>query len=251
MNSTSPPAAQSLGTSPIAQRFDRKFIEEHRLIERYLDGKLPLKGAQELENWCRSHPEFLDELRLSERTHASLQLLEASGRPQDLGEAVPPWWRRTPYLLAGLGALTLASVVAFGTLFGKYIVLTGQLDAARAFATQGSLVAPSTERELRIAPDHAAGIDATHVAVSRAAKELLQLRIDMSYSHENAFRIFVDKHEQGRVLVVDNLLKDSNGELKLAFNTSGLTPGRYDIRIEAIPARGLPIAEGWLLLDAT
>jgi hypothetical protein len=246
MNAQSPPAARSLATGPLAQRFDRKFIEDNRLVERYLDNKLPLKGAQELENWCRDHPEFLDELRLSERTHASLNLLEASGRPQDLGEPAPPWWR-TPYLLGGLGAVALGSLIAFGTLFGKYILLNEQLDSARVRA----LVAPATERELRVAPDHAAGIDATRVAVSRAAKELLELRIDMSYSRENQFRLFVDKHDQGRVLVLENLFKDSNGDLKVAFNTSGLTPGRYDIRIEAIPSRGLPIAEGWLLLDAT
>jgi hypothetical protein len=250
MNAQSPPVAPSLATGQVAQRFDRKFIEDNRLIERYLDNKLPLKGAQELENWCRAHPEFLDELRLSERTHASLKLLEASGRPQDLGEPAPPWWR-TPYPLIGLGVIALASVIAFGTLFGKYILQGGQLESARALATQGSLVAPTSDRELRVAPDHAAGIDATHVAVSRTAKELLQLRIDMSYSRENQFRIFVDKHDQGRVLVIDNLFKDSNGDLKVAFNSSGLTPGRYDVRIEALPPRGLPIAEGWLLLDAT
>jgi hypothetical protein len=250
MNAQSPHAAPSLATGPTPQRFDRKFIEDNRLIERYLTNKLPLKGAQELENWCRAHPEFLDELQLSERTHASLKLLEASGRPQDLGEPPLPWWR-TPYLLMGLGGVTLLCIVGLGTLFGKYILLNGQLDSARALASQGSLVAPTTERIVRIAPDHAAGIDATHVAVSRAAKELLELRIDMNYSRENQFRIFVDKHDQGRVLVLDNLFKDSNGELKVSFNTSGLTPGRYDVRIEAIPARGLPIAEGWLLLDAS
>jgi hypothetical protein len=39
-------------------RFDRKFIEEHKLVERYLENKLPLKGARDLENWCRANPDF-------------------------------------------------------------------------------------------------------------------------------------------------------------------------------------------------
>ena len=52
-------------------RFDRKFIEDHNLIERYLENKLPFKGARDLENWCRAHPDYLDELKLAERTIAS------------------------------------------------------------------------------------------------------------------------------------------------------------------------------------
>src|SRR5450631_154892 len=52
-------------------RFDRKFIEDHQLVERYLEGKLPFKGAQDLEKWCRANPEYLNELKLSDRAHAS------------------------------------------------------------------------------------------------------------------------------------------------------------------------------------
>src|SRR6266851_7612180 len=88
-----------LQTAP--PRFDRKFIEDHRLVERYLENKLPLKGARDLENWCRANPEYLTELKLSERAQTSLKLLEASGRPQDLREPEPPWWKHV-YVLIGL-----------------------------------------------------------------------------------------------------------------------------------------------------
>ena len=54
-------------TPPPAPRFDRKFIEDHKLLERYLEGKLPFKGARDLENWCRANPEYLSELNLSQR----------------------------------------------------------------------------------------------------------------------------------------------------------------------------------------
>ena len=49
---------QSKPGAPV--RFDAKFIEDHKLIERYLENKLPLKGARDLENWCREHPEYLE-----------------------------------------------------------------------------------------------------------------------------------------------------------------------------------------------
>jgi hypothetical protein len=66
-----------------------------------------------------------------------------------------------------------------------------------------------------------------------------------------AFRVVVDKMDQGRALIVDNLLKDSNGELRLTFNTSGLSNGTFAVRIEALPLRGdaAPTPEGWLLLE--
>ena len=78
------------GISPPAPRFDAKFIEEHKLVERYLEHKLPAKGARDLENWCRANPDYLNGLKLSERAQTSLQLLEASGQPLDLSEPKTP-----------------------------------------------------------------------------------------------------------------------------------------------------------------
>src|ERR1700733_10311457 len=153
------------GGSP---RFDRKFIEDHKLIERYLENKLPLKGARDLENWCRENPEYLNELKLSERAQGSLKLLEASGQPQDLGEARPPWWK-TPYALIGLGVVAFLSLVAFWALFGKYELLRGQLEDTRASMNRGSLVQPATSRDIYVAPDCAPGIDKSRIVVTRTA----------------------------------------------------------------------------------
>ena len=99
MNAETVPAAPARAPSP---RFDAKFIEEHKLIERYLENKLPAKGARDLESWCRANPEYLNNLKLPERTQASLKLLEASGQPQDLARTEEPWWK-TPYVLIGTG----------------------------------------------------------------------------------------------------------------------------------------------------
>jgi hypothetical protein len=73
----------------------------------------------------------------------------------------------------------------------------------------------------------------------------------MSYLKATLFRIIVDKKDQGRALIVNNLLKDSNGELRMTLNTTGLSPGRYDVRIETLPIRGtaVPTPEGWLTLE--
>ena len=116
MNARTVPPGNIQAAAP--QRFDARFIEQHKLIDRYLENKLPFKGARDLENWCRAHPEYLIDLKLSERAQASLKLLEASGQSVDLREPEPPWWKHL-YVLIGLGVLTLLCLIAFWALLGK------------------------------------------------------------------------------------------------------------------------------------
>ena len=229
-------------------RFDRGFIEEHKLVERYLENKLPVKGARDLENWCRANPEYLTELKLSERAQSSLKLLEASGQPQDLREPQPPWWK-TKYLPIGLGVLSFLCLVAFWALLGKYVLLRGELDDTRTLMNQGSLVQPAAESHLQVAPDRAPDIGKARIAVSRSAPQLVDLHVDLSYTKLTQFRMVVDKKDQGRALILNDLLKDSNGELQLTFNTTGLAGGIYEARIEGLPFRGAPIPLGWLVLE--
>jgi hypothetical protein len=248
MNARTVPAGQAKAVAA-PPRFDAKFIEEHKLIERYLDNKLPLRGAVDLENWCRAHPEYLDGLKLSERAQASLKLLEASGHPIDLREPQQPWWK-SPYLLIGLAAATLLSLAATWLLVGKYSLLRGELEDAKLRAKQGPLVQPAVRTEQRLSPDHAPGVNAARIVVSTAAPQLIDLYLDMTYTQKlNLFRITVDKQDQGRALILNNLLKDSNNDLRMTFNTTGLSAGTYTVRIEALPPRGDPIPDGWLLLE--
>jgi len=237
-----------VGPKAASPRFDRKFIEEHQLVERYLENKLPLKGARDLENWCREHPDFLNELKLSERARMSLKLLEASGRPQDLSEPQPRWWKTT-YALIGLSVVAFLCLVAFWAVLGKYVLLRGELDDTRALMNRGSLIQPATETDLHVSPDHAPGIDAAKITVSRSAPQLVDLHIDLGFTKLTQFRMIVDKKDQGRALVLNNLLKDSNGELRMTLNTTGLAAGIYNVRIEGLPFRGGAIPLGWLILE--
>jgi hypothetical protein len=235
--------------APVPPRFDRKFIEDHKLVERYLESKLPVKGARDLENWCRAHPDYLNELQLAERAHASLKLLEACGRPQDLGEPQTPWWK-TIYALIGLCVVTFVSFVACWVLVGKYEILQGRLEDAKRVKDQGSLVQPATATVKYVAPDHAPGIDRAKITLSRTAPQLMDVHIDLGYTQKlEQFRMIVDKKDQGRALILNDLLKDSNGELRLTVNSTGLSAGIYTVRIEALPPRGIPIPIGWLLLE--
>lgn len=235
---------------PLSPRFDAKFIEDHQLIERYLENKLPVKGARDLENWCRANPDYLNALQLSERAQASLKLLEASGTPLDLLEPPPPWWK-SPYVSLGAAALAFICLLAFWALFAKYSLLRSEFEDARTRVREGSLVQPAIESTVSVAPDHAPGIDRARVVVNGSSPQLMDLRIDMSYTKAMQFRVIVDKKDQGRALILNNLIKDSNSELRMTLNTTGIAAGIYTVRIEALPARGgaSPLPEGWLILE--
>lgn len=247
---------------PTAPRFDRKFIEEHQLLERYLEGKLPLKGARDLEHWCRENPEYLNELKLAERAQSSLKLLDACGRPPDLSEPRTPWWRSV-YLLIGLAVATCLSLTAFWVLIGKYYMLQNRLEEARTVQTQGPLVQPASETSVTITPDRAPDLGRARIEVHRDVPQLIDIHIDLAYTEAKAagalnnaaakkvttFRLVVDKKDQGRALIVNNLLKDSNNQLRLTLNTTGLSTGIYTVRIEGLPFGGGVTPLGWMLLE--
>src|SRR5471032_890818 len=176
------PIASDKSTAP-SPRFDRKFIEDHKLVERYLESKLPFKGARDLEQWCRAHPDYLNELKLSERAHASLKLLEASGKPVDLGEPKPPWWKSL-YVLIGLASVAFICLVAFWWLAGKYVLLQGKLEDTKHALTQGPLVQHAVEKNVYISPDHGPGIDRAKIKLNRAAPLLMDVHIDLGYTQK-------------------------------------------------------------------
>ena len=233
------------GTPPI----DQAFVESNQLVERYLDNKLPYKGQRDLENWCRANPEYLRERHLSERTIASLKLLEASGLPQDLSEPRTPWWK-LPQVLAGACGVALAALVACAVLAGKLTLMGGRLEDARRVAGQGALAPPTAMRSMHIQPDRAAGINSAVLKVDHKLPQLIDVAIDMSYSSEKRFRVTIDKRDQARALVLGALSKDSNEELHVSFNTTALGSGQYDVSIQALPLIGAPVDAGWLVLDA-
>ncbi|MFI4890280.1 MAG: hypothetical protein ACHQIL_07090 [Steroidobacterales bacterium] len=230
------------------QPLDQAFIEANKLIERYLENKLPYKGQRDLENWCRANPQLLRDLRLSERTVASLKLLEASGSPPDLSEPRTPWWKK-PHALIAACLVALAALAACAILMGKLTLLRGRLEDAQTQLKQGALVPPAAARSLRIQPDRAAGIDSAKLTVNHSVAQLIDLGIDLSYSSEKRFRVTIDKRDQARALVLGALTKDSNGDLRVTFNTSALGSGMYDVHIQALPLLGAPTDAGWLILD--
>jgi hypothetical protein len=143
------------------------------------------------------------------------------------------------------------SLLAFWALMGKYSLLRGELEDAKQRVTRGSLVQPAVSAQQYVSPDRAPGIDQARIVVNTAAPQLVDLHVDMSYTKKlMQFKVTVDKDGQGRALIMNNVLKDSNNEIRLTFNTTGIAAGIYKVRIEALPPMsGSPIPEGWMILE--
>jgi hypothetical protein len=220
---------------------DRQFIAQNNIVERYLSGRLPRQGAQDFERFCRDHPKLLDELRLADHVHAALRLLEAGGQALPWEEKPQPWWQKLPLLI---GAISLCVVLA--TL---WLVAGGRLSAQqrRTAALEQQLAAQpldpvETTRALRILPGRSPSQQSV-ATIGGARAELADLTIDLSWSKYRAFNLIIDRVDQGRVAILHNLMRDSNGNLHVELNSSALGPGDYRLTIDGLTWSGAPVAQ--------
>jgi hypothetical protein len=70
------------------------------------------------------------------------------------------------------------------------------------------------------------------VTIGGAQAQMADLKIDVSWSPFTAFRVTIDRIDQGRVGVLHNMQRDSNGNLHLELNSTALGPGDYQLTIE-------------------
>jgi hypothetical protein len=74
---------------------------------------------------------------------------------------------------------------------------------------------------------------------------MAEFKHDLSWSSYSNFRITIDRVDQGRVAVLNNLAKDSNGHVRIALNSSALGPGEYQVMLEGLDWRGSPVPQAW------
>jgi hypothetical protein len=74
----------------------------------------------------------------------------------------------------------------------------------------------------------------------------VDFRIDETRSPYKAFRVTIDRIDEGRVMVIDNLSKDSNGHLRVAVNSSAFGPGNYLLTIEGLNVSLQPQPDSWV-----
>jgi hypothetical protein len=240
-------AGAAATTVPAQAPMDRDFIARNQVVERYLSGKLPVRAATEFERFCKAHPQLLDELGLPERVHAGLRLLEASGKPEPWQEHTRGFWERPQFAIA----LTLAVVgLLVSTLFFAHTSVQSErrLQALSKQATEQPLDPATSTRTIRLLPSRDGASSTPVVFIGGPQVQMADLKIDMSHSPYREFRVTIDRLDQGRVAVIHNLMKDSNGHLRLALNSSALGPGVYQMTIEGLTWRGDPEPDSWVTI---
>jgi hypothetical protein len=108
------------------------------------------------------------------------------------------------------------------------------------------LLAPTRRRTINLTPSRTPTGGVGLTLQLRETSELVELVLNVSTTRHNAFRLTLEKKDVARVGAIHNVLRDSNGNLRLIFNNSALRPGDYKLTIEGLPARGSPVPVGWL-----
>lgn len=223
---------------------DATFIEQNQIIERYLAGRLPPKGAQDFERFCREHPETLTQLGMAERIHMGLRLMDASGQPEPWAEKPIPFYLK-PAVIAGVAALAGTAIIA------ALMLLVGNNSKARQITVlqeelrmQPLLPARST-RSLVVKPSRTGPVAQSMVTIGGTDTEMADFKFDVSWSNYSNFRVGIERVDQGRLATLSNLARDSNGHLRVALNSSAIGPGIYQVSLEGLDWRGSPVPQAW------
>ncbi len=240
------PSAEPAPTAAAAT-MDRDYIARNQIVERYLSGRLPLKGATDFEQFVAKHPDILDEIGLPERVNAGLRLLEASGKPEPWQEPARPAWQK-PQVTVALAVLVALLGVALLVLTGATSSKNHRIAQLQKQVADQPLDPATSTREIRVLPSREGASNSPAITIGGGGAQLADFKIDESRSPYHVFRVTIDRIDQGRVGIISNIEKDSNGHLRIALNSTALGPGNYQLTIEGLNWRGDPEPDSWVTI---
>lgn len=232
----------------VSQSMDREFIVRNQIVERYIGGRLPVQGALEFERFCQEHPEIVDEIALTDRISAALQLLDAGGRATPWEQRSKRWWETLPVLI-GVTLLTLALAATCLVIRGEVLARDRTITGLEQRAVTQPLDPAKSTRAITVIPNRIGPSSSSLVTIGGRDAQLADLKFDLSWSQFTAFRVTIDRIDQGRVGVLHNLGRDSNGNLHIELNSSALGPGAYQLAIEGLNWRGEPVPQAWTTIS--
>jgi hypothetical protein len=152
-------------------------------------------------------------------------------------------------MLAALSGLILVLGVAILVSNKHVSEQTRKAAALQQLVANQPIDATTSTSNVYIQPTHAGPTNSASSTIGGSAAQLVNIKIDMNHSDFRAFRITIDRANQGRVAVLNNLIKDSNGALSFALNTSALGPDTYQLAIEGLDWRGDPQPDSWAAIN--
>jgi hypothetical protein len=240
-----PSMPQAAAASPA---MDREFIIRNQIVERYIGGRLPVQGALEFERFCQEHPEIADEIALTDRISAALRLLDASGRATPWEPRSRRWWEQLPVLI-GVALVALALAVSYLVSQGNVSARDRTISGLEQRAVTQPLDPAKSTRAITVIPNRIGPSPTSLVTIGGRDAQMADLKLDLSWSQFTGFRVTIDRIDQGRVGVLHNLQRDSNGNLHIELNSSALGPGAYQLAIEGLNWRGEPVPQAWTTIS--
>ncbi len=225
---------------------DREFIGRNQIVERYLAGSLPPKGASEFERFVRANPAVLDELGFADRVHSGLRLLEVSGTPEPWAEKPTRFWQQLPFI-AGIAAVCASLLVVAVLLGSKVSDQSGLIAKLKQEVIERPIAPTSSSRPIIVQPSLVSAASAT--SVDLAAGQMTELKIEVTQTKYSTFRVVIDRVNHGRVAILDNMLKDSNGHVRLQLNPAAFGAGDYLLTLEGLNMRREGTPAAWVRLN--
>lgn len=224
---------------------DLKIIEQKQMVERYLLGRLTPPEARFFEQVVRKSPDLAERMGLPEALKRTMHLLDETGT--EWRERPPKFWHNPTVPLVLAGALALALTLAIAFWVGKRDV-AGQYEELRQEVETGMLAAPTRTQTMRVAVGAAGGNIPVYEIGTRVGPTLAELRIDVSQTRSTLFRATIKRDDGTYWGRIDNLLRDTNGVLRLGINSGAFAAGTYVVELEAVTLRGRIAPAGTLKL---
>lgn len=255
---------------------DHKYIESEHIVDRYLAGELTVREAREFEQYCLDNPQALREMPIPVRLKARLgrrpshesetgvfraipssvthAALEAADEGFDAGEG---HGALSAMIGAGVSrALLIALIAALIAAVGGVVVysmrasaLSQELAALRSDMRSTQMQAPGAHSTHRVQPVRHRPEQATLQLGWLSPPQWLDLRVDASEGRYTQFQVTIDNVENGKIMQIRRIARDSNRELRLLLNSSAFGPGEYLIKIDGYTWRGQTEDVGWVRLD--
>jgi hypothetical protein len=214
---------------------DLKVIAEKQLVERYLLGRLPPPEARFFEQLVRGSPELADRLGLPQSLQRTMRLLDETGT--EWRERPPRFWH-APWVPIGLAAAFVLAVALVITAYGARGRTEQRYAQLKRDTEQGLLAPPTSTRTLRIPVARPGDRTQLYAIGARAVPTLADLRLNVGFATGDAFAVVIKRDDGTYWGRIDNLLRDSNGDLRLALNSGAFAGGVYDVAIEGSNLRG-------------
>ncbi len=148
---------------------------------------------------------------------------------------ISPWIEKlSPYrLIIGLGAVFLALLFAAAYVGWRWSIAEDRMAMMQQQAASGFLQAPSSSRTVRV--DLRSPVQ---VALGgRGFPERIDFLLNARSPRYAKFRVSLLRDDGTLLVHADQVLRDSNMDLRFSLNSSILPPGHYRLRVEGY-ARG-------------